>query len=222
MGVNADDIKRLQAKIIEMTPAASKGEGLVCFDHDDAEKLAACLEELSEWRRHDEDERAHGPHRIIIKGYSTESIHHAFADALQKTSCYHSQLHDVSITVLGIKELKKGGYRATLEVHITPMTMTDIEHPDNELEERQKNFKNEYEKRKKDHEEHLKHLMHDHFLDESGITPDIPDHIMMRVDDATLLNMMIEKEFFKAGHELRPDLQQGRDIRINLLHPEPK
>lgn len=223
MSVSFDDIVSLQQKIKDMMPAAAQGKGLVCFDYNDAQKIAACLEEICEWRRHDEDERAHSPHRIIVEGFSTESINDAFSDALRKTACYHSQAHDVSITVLGIKELKAGGYRAMLEVHITPMSFSDIEVPDNEYEERKKNKDREYLKRKLDHDEYLKHLVHDHFLDESGITPDVPDYIMIRVDDASLLNMMIEKEFFKAGHELnKNDYKNGYDIRVNFVPPEPK
>lgn len=178
------------------------------FAERHAAPLIELLEELRQKRAadaaRDTDNFIKHTNRIIVEGYSDESINAAFAHALEKISPYFSEHHDVSITVVGLLELPRGGHRATLEVHLTPMTSNKTQHLEGEDLERKHINDRDYKKRRIHNESHLKHLIHEHFLSLSGQTPHIPDYFLINIHDAELLNMMIEKEFFHATHEPVP------------------
>jgi hypothetical protein len=201
------------------------------LDDDARGVLAAALDELRDHRRRAAQERlrqaAVGMHRVIIEGVSDESAEAAFAAALNKAAHYFSEYHDVAVTVLGLVALPRGGHRATLELHITPMTIRDVAHreaPDLELKHL---YEADERTRKRRHEAQAAHMVHDHFLSTTGATPQfVPDFFMVDLKDADLLNFMIEKDFFKATHERSdaeedPDPQPVPRVRVRVLHPAP-
>jgi hypothetical protein len=99
-----------------------------------AGSIISLLNELKDKRdEHDRQKLAlidKGAHRVIVEGFSTKDFHDAFSNALSKVIHYFSEQHDVSVTVLGLLELPKGGYRATLEIHLTPVSFNETEHPE--------------------------------------------------------------------------------------------
>lgn len=143
---------------------------------------------------------ASGVHRVIVEGFSGESAERAFAAALDKAAHYFDEHHDVAITVLGVIDLPKGGHRATLELHITQMTLRDYAHRESADLERKHINERDDKLRTKRAEHKAEHMVYDHFLRTAGTTPHVPDHLLINIKDADILNMMIEREFFRAGH----------------------
>ena len=161
-----------------------------------------------------------GTHRVVVEGFSAESVNGAFQDAMNKVMHYFSEQNDVSITVLELLELPKKGYKAVLEVHITPFTETHKATPVGQDEEILKINEADYQKRKKHAEGHLDELVLEHFIVSTGTVPaHIPDYVLINIHDADLLNMMIEKDFFKASHE---DINIDHKILVKFQTPEPK
>jgi hypothetical protein len=78
------------------------------------------VKDREELRRLDDIKKSDG--RTVVEGFSDIDIKEAFKNALDKVAQFFSEIHDVSVTVLGLVHLPKGGYRATLEVHLTPVT----------------------------------------------------------------------------------------------------
>ena len=210
--------------------AAALREG-AALDGEARGALAAALDELRDHRGRAAQERmrlaAVGAHRVLIEGVSDESAAAAFAAALNKAAHYFSEYHDVAVTVLGLVALPRGGHRATLELHVTPMTLRESAHreaPDLELKHL---YEADERARKRRHEAQAAHMVHDHFLLTTGATPQcVPDYFMVDLKDADLLNFMIEKDFFKAAHERRaageePDPPPVPRVRVRVLHPAP-
>lgn len=171
-----------------------------------ARQIVELLNELREWREqagHSGESIFDKRGRVIVEGFSDESAAAALSDALNKASHYFSEMLDVSITLKQLSELKSGGHHAILELHITPMNMKDHAHVKGlDIELRNFHNRNFHDQIKRD-EGHIRHLVFDHFVNHVG-APEaalIPDHLMINVRDADLMNYMIEKDFFKAGHE---------------------
>jgi hypothetical protein len=175
------------------------------FAADYGEKILSLLNELKEWRETGTS-RESWSHRVIVEGHSTKSMDDAFADAMHKASHYFSEYHDVSFTVLGLLDLPKGGHRATIEIHITPIVLKDTRKREGQDVELKHLQQRDQRQRKKHEEEHLKNLVYDHFVTTTGDPAhSVPDYFLINIKDADLLNYMIEKSFFKAG---RPTLPQ--------------
>lgn len=193
------------------------------FMQDNAQKLLMCLYELEEMVKSSGSSEDGGPllsrqSRFIVEGFSDESASHAFSDALIKAAKYFSEAVDINITLKQLTELKNGGHRATLELHITPITLKNRAHVKS-LDIENKKFHNaEFRKTRKEEEGERRHLVFDHFVPKMGSSAaGIPDHFLINVGDAYLMNYMIEKAFFKAGHSPAPHPPQ---IVVRTLEQE--
>ena len=122
--------------------------------------------------------------------------------ALDKTAPYFTEEHDVSITLKQLVELPEGGHRATIEVHVTPFTLRPKPHVQPmELEIKHQN-QARFDEFRVQESEHVKHLVFDHFARSNGALSAglLPEFFMIHVNEDNLMNYMLEKEFFKAGH----------------------
>lgn len=198
---NNDDVDVLICELEKLNDDPSNEVANMCFAEMHAAQTSVLLEELQNWRN-EADKKKQGGGRVIIEGYDEDSMEGAFADALNKASHFFNEHHDISITVLGLVSLPRGGHRATLEVDIVPFTFRLAAHPLTLEAELKRNHANEFAKFKKDEEKHIKDIVHNHFLETAGTAPHVPDYFLINFTDAELLNNMIEKQFFKASHEL--------------------
>lgn len=199
-----------------------------------ADPLIYLLDELRHYRDAGAgDVNLKSTHRAILEGFSDESPAAALSEALDKAAFYFSEQHDISITLQKLTQLPQGGHRAIVEVHITPVTFRHhlhVEAPDVELK---LIHDHDYDSRKKMAEEHIKHLVFDHFATTNGgRQAQIPDYFLININDAYLMNHLIEKEFFNAGHhnnikDPEPEPTPPRKVRQILVrvqkpfpHPE--
>lgn len=216
-----EDIDR-QVEILERIAAHPGDRGaLASFAEHDALPVAQLLEELRRLRDQG-TQAAQGTLRLIVEGYSEDSAKAAFADALNKALCHMSQLHDTCITLLGLMHLPQGGHRATLEVRLMPMTQNHTLHVQGADVEIRRERDHEFRRRKMYEEAHLRALVHDHFLSNAGSAPDVPDFFLINIQDADLLNDMIEKEFFKAGRKIGVDGSEPTPIVVQVRRPQPE
>lgn len=161
-------------------------------------------------------------HRVVVEGYSENNSNDAFSDALEKVTPYFSEHHDVSITVLGMSALPKGGYRATLEVHVSPIKSKlsdDMESPEGELKRIHDSNSPDFQSRE---ELYLQHLAHNHFLTHSGYLSYIPDHFLIHVHDANALDMMIEEQFSHVANVNAPEeiVHKSPKVTVRVLTPD--
>ena len=162
-----------------------------------------------------------GTHRIILEGYSENSIQEAFSNALEKAYSYFSALHDVSVTVLELTHMRSGGHRAMIELNITPMSFRETHKRVGADVERKRNNVKGDKGFTRQRQEHVAHLLHDHFI--SIQEPSIPDYMLVGVNDAQLLNLMVENDFFDASHKKsrHKDMELNEFIvRVNRPEPE--
>jgi hypothetical protein len=154
-------------------------------------------------------------HRTLVEGYSEDNIHEAFSKALGKVSAYFSEEHDVSVTVVGLVDLPKGGHRATLEVQLTPIKLSltrSAKESDSSLQRRLDDEENSL---LKQHESYyLQHLVLEHFVHTSGLSPSIPDHLLIHIHEADILKKMIGKGFFHAAHLPEPSTDLALDSAL--------
>lgn len=158
------------------------------------------LRDLEQVRRLDEMKKDAA--RTIVEGFSEDTIEEAFRNALDKVASYFSSKHEVSTTVLGLVHLPKGGHRAVLEVHISTMSMREEEHVASPDVQKKRMAELEYTEDLNKRRKRAEKLIFDHFLEIANIQVYVPDHFKVRVNDAEIMNMMIEKEFFGAAHKL--------------------
>ena len=211
---NDEDIDELRDRLKAVRAQSDDAALLRSFAENDSYPVLVLLEELKK-RRH--MARLHGSaeggsigtHRIILEGYSEEDMQGAFSNALEKAYRYFSEVHDVSVTVLDMVKLPKAGFRATIELHITPMTVGKREGADVELKHNKSRNEKPY---RTERQEFLGHLMHDHFIMTSQENY-VPDYLMVSVNDAEMLNFMAEHDFFEAAHDRHED---------TTPEPEPK
>ena len=64
----------------------------------------------------------------MSRDFRTRAQNPLSSAALDKATHYFSEDHDISITVQQLLELPNGGHRATLEVHITPLSLRNTAH----------------------------------------------------------------------------------------------
>lgn len=164
--------------------------------------------------------------RTMLEGYSDHSAAEALSRALEKAGCLFSEHHDISVTLQGLAALPQGGHRAVVEVHISPLTLRHHPHlqgPDVELK---RIHDHDYDQDRKYEEEHIKHLVFDHLVSTTGgRQPDVPNYFLININDSYLLNHLIEKEFFQAGHNkaLLPEEPNPApaQILVRVRHPHP-
>jgi len=204
-------------------PDREKSQYFQNFMQDNSQKLLVCLYELEEMVNSSGASEGGGPllskqSRFIVEGFSDESASQAFSDALVKASKYFSEAVDINITLKQLTELKNGGHRATLELHITPITLKNRAHVKS-LDIENKKFRDaEFRKAHKEEEGERRHLVFDHFVPKMGSSAaGIPDNFLINIGDAYLMNYMIEKAFFKAGHSPAPHPPQ---IVVRTLEQE--
>jgi len=177
------------------------------FSYTHAAEVSELLQELKEWRESATRTQA-ASGRIIIEGYDEESTQGAFADALNKASHFFNEQQDVSITVLGLTHLPKGGHRARLEIDVTPLSVRLTEQPDGLDVQLKKEKDIDFKKTRKKEDENIKELVHNHFLETAGTVLHVPDYFLINFKDADLLNQMIEKQFFGASHEIEKEEEE--------------
>lgn len=164
-----------------------------------ADSLVVLLDELLHLR--ESTGNSGGTHRVLVEGFSSDDAASAFSDALAKAAHYFSEQHDVSVSLQKLTEIPKGGYHAVMEVHMTPVVLKDrfdIVDADVELK---RIHDHSYAHDRKDEAAALKHLVFDHFTSKSGGVQ-LPDHFLINIQDAHLLEYMIEKQFFEVGHKM--------------------
>jgi hypothetical protein len=150
--------------------------------------------------------------RTLVEGYSEDNIHEAFSKALGKVSAYFSEEHDVSVSVVGLVDLPKAGHRATLEVQLTPVKLS-LKRSAKESDSRLKRKRDDEENLLlKQHESYyLQHQVLEHFVHTSGLSPSIPDHLLIHIHEADILKKMIGKGFFHAAHVTEPSDKASLD-----------
>lgn len=171
-----------------------------------AEPLVALLNELKLRREQTEDSVLPiSTHRVIVEGFSDESTEKALAMALDKAAPYFTEEHDVSLTLKQLVELPEGGHRATIEVHLTPFTLRPKPHVQPIEIEHKHQHQADFDKFRVQESTYAKHLVFDHFARSNGAISAglLPEFFMIHVNDANLMNYMLEKQFFKAGHHLK-------------------
>ncbi|MDD3019974.1 MAG: hypothetical protein PHX61_03215 [Alphaproteobacteria bacterium] len=188
--------------------SASKASSLSDFIRNNAADIISLLNELKTWRTYSGAEES-GSHifdkqsRVIVEGFSDNSAAAALSDALNKASRYFSEKMDINITLRQLSEIKDGGHRAVLELHIIPMNLGTRSHVQSLDVENKKFHDLEFHHMLKKEEAERRHLVFDHYVGKIGSGADsIPDYFLINLGDACLMNYMIEKEFFKAGHAL--------------------
>lgn len=212
-------------------------EGLKNFIDGCATPLCDLLEELRTLRHQIAQEdsggregyASKGTHRVLIEGYSDESTEKALSSALEKASRYFSEQHDVSITLQQLTKLPKGGHRATLEIHVTPLTLKDTAHIQGSDVELKRIRARDFVLKRRLEQEHMRHLVYDHFAAITGGEQRyIPDYFLINVTDASLMNMMVENDFFAAGHpklapsKNSPQLSPPTQFLVRVKPPAPE
>lgn len=211
--------------------------GLKNFIEGCATPLCDLLEELRTLRHQIAQEDSSGregyankgTHRVLIEGYSDESSEKALSSALEKASRYFSEQHDVSITLQQLTKLPKGGHRATLEIHVTPLTLKDTAHIQGNDVELKRIRARDFVLKRRLEREHMRHLVYDHFAAITGGEQRyIPDYFLINVTDASLMNMMVENDFFAAGHpkvspsKNAPQLPPPTQFLVRVKPPAPE
>jgi hypothetical protein len=205
-------------------------DALVQFIKRAAMPLLDLLGELK-GRREEGSETSGGfkkTHRVILEGFSDKSANEAFSNALDKAAHYFAEDHDVSITVEQLIELPQGGHRATLEVHITPVTLHDAAHLKNADIELKRDHNKAFNDVRHKEEDNLHHLIFDHFTSSMGNTKTagrLPPTLLINVNDAKLMHFMLEKQFLKAEmawknvektHPDTPNAENSRKILVRV------
>lgn len=204
-----DDVDVLIDALDQVKGQIDNPDALKKFVLSYADDLIALLNELKEQRETAASGHAalikKNVHRRLIEGFSEDNIHEAFSKALGKVSAYFSEDHDVSVSVIGLVDLPKGGHRATLEVHITPIKLSlKKQVADIDKKYRRQLAKEDLELLKRQENYHLQHLVLEHFVHRSGQSPIIPDHLMLHIHEVDILKKMMEKGFFQAAHTPHP------------------
>lgn len=190
----------------ESLPPELRGMALASFLERRSADIVAYLKELLDWRRSSTIDGTGSPSRrsrIIVEGFSDESASEALSDALGKASRFFSELHDVTMTLRQLSELREGGHRAVLEIHITPLNLRHRAHVQSLDVEIKKTHDKEFRKMRQKEDGMTHHLVFDHFVKKVGMPAAtlIPEYFMINIGDAHLMNYMIEHDFFKAGHK---------------------
>ncbi len=139
-------------------------------------------------------------HRVILEGYSENNEAEALSVALDKAAKYFSEDNDISITVQQLIKLPNGGHRATVEVHITPLSLRDKPHVKGMDIELKRDHNKAFADSKEREGLSLKYLVYDQFsiLTKAKTTGHFPASFIINVNDAKLMHYKLEKQFLKA------------------------
>ena len=201
-------------------------DALTQFMKRNSASLLDLLDELKTLRNHIAKgtiESLKKTHRVILEGHSEKSESEALSVALDKAAKYFSEDHDISITIQQLTELPNGGHRATVEVHITPLSFRDKPHVkglDIELKRGRKiAFANS--KHREEHE--LQYLIFDHFsaLTKAKTIGHTPASYVINVNDAKLMHYMLEKQFLRAEMISRNNHQLDMPEPPSPMAPHP-
>jgi len=190
----------------EKCDPALRNRAVLDFFTSYTRQLIALLYELRQWRDQKDGGgalHASGTHRVVIEGFSDEGAEQALSSALDKAKQYFSEDRDISITLHQLIELPQGGHRATLELHLTPISLKLKPHLKAADIENKRNLQQGFDALRKHEAELIPHLVYDHFARSVGgfSSAAVPPYFLIHVTDANLMNFMIEREFFNAGHE---------------------
>lgn len=225
MAQTNEDIKFLIEEIESIRSNLDDEVKLKSFISDNADSLISLLLELEQKRETVSSWRAsmikRNVHRTVVEGYSEDNIHEAFSMALGKVSAYFSEDHDVSVTVIGLVDLPKGGYRATLEVQRTPVKLSLTKHVKETNPRTKKKLEQEESLRLKQHEDYyLQHLVLEHFVHNSEASPSIPDFLFLHIHEADILKRMVQKGFFQASHTHELAMEHIPKSRVIVKGPK--
>ncbi len=221
-----NDIESLISELNHVRDNVDNAELVSGFVSNQSDNIISFLNELKEKRgKVSSDALAlirERSHRVVVEGYSENNVNDAFSEALEKVTPYFSEHHDVSITVLGMSSLPKGGYRATLEVHVSPLKSKlsdDMESPEEELKRIKETTASDVQSREA---LYMQDLVHNHFLTHSGYLSYIPDNFLIHVHDANTLNMMIEQQFSNVANinATQDDVKQSPRVTVRVLEPD--
>lgn len=179
-------------------------DALVQFVKRSAAPLISLLDELKNLREQMESgsggDLGGKTHRVIVEGFSDKSAEAAFSEALDKAAHYFSEDRDIAITVQQLVELADGGHRATLEVHITPVTQHHHAHLKSADVELKRDHDKAFHDMKAKEDDALHHLIFDHFsaINTAEFVANAPPSLLINVNDAKILHYMLEKQFLKA------------------------
>lgn len=213
-----------------------RDEAFTRFMRQNSDALIELLDELKSYRNQNQAGGQQGidkTHRIILEGYSDKNAEAALSDALDKASHFFAEDKDIVITIQQLIELPNGGHRATVEVHITPLTLHDSPHVKGEDVVLKRDHEHAYRTERQQEEDALRYLIFDHF---SGLTNaktrgHIPAHLIINVNEAKLMHYMLEKEFIRAEkwrHQveknneispIEPDHHPTK-IKVNVIHKD--
>ncbi len=195
-------------------------DALVQFAKRTTSPLLDLLDELKILRNmasHGSIEGFKKSHRVILEGYSENDATEALSSALDKAAKYFSEDHDVSINVQQLIELPNGGHRATIEIHITPLSLRDHPHVKGNDIELKRDHNRAFSDARHREEEALQHLVFDHFsaLTKAKTTGHLPASFIINVNDAKLMHYMLEKQFLRA-EMLKKTLNEKNKIEPNV------
>lgn len=204
----------------ETLDRAVREDFLVQFVRRTSAPLIALLDELKGLRERIAEGGASGgvekTHRVILEGYSEKDASEALSAALDKAAKYFSDDHDIAITVEQLIELPNGGHRATIEVHITPMSLHDKAHIKGVDIELKRDHDHAYRDSRNKEAERLEHLVFDHFskITKAKTEGHLPPTLLIDVNDAKLMHYLLEKQFLKAEMGLPHSLDDHAPNRI--------
>jgi hypothetical protein len=223
----SEDIELLIGELDQAKNNINDQKQLKTFVSQYADKIIELLYELKDKRDAASAGRAslirQNIHRTLVEGYSEDNIHEAFSKALGKVSAYFSEEHDVSVTVVGLVDLPKGGHRATLEVQLTPIKLsltTPVKESAKTLKRRLDDEENLLLKHQESYS--LQHLILEHFVHNSEQSLSIPDHLLIHIHESDILKKMIEKGFFNASHlpDPTPENKPKSKVIVKALNYE--
>jgi hypothetical protein len=197
-----NELARLQADIDELFIKSPADNFIKKCGND----ITEMLDELKHWREASGAEgSSRTPYRSIVEGYSETSGQDALAQAMEKASHFFSEDHDVSITLQQLIALPKGGHRAVMVVHVVPMTLKYKPHIKSADVEKKRQHARVFYADKKFEAEHLRKVVYDHFAERSGgVLPPIPEFVLIEMNEANILNHMLEKQFLAANLHMEP------------------
>jgi len=191
---------------------AIREDALIQFIQRTSSSLLYLLDELKDLRNRISEgstESSQKTHRVILEGYSENNEQEALSSALDKAAKYFSEDKDISITVQQLIKLPNGGHRATVEVHITPMSLRDKPHIKGLDIELKRDRNKAYVDSKNQEELSLKYMVFEHFstLTKAKTMGHFPASFIINVNDAKLMHYMLEKQFLRAEMSTKKDTE---------------
>ncbi|MBI4030906.1 MAG: hypothetical protein HY370_04465 [Proteobacteria bacterium] len=136
--------------------------------------------------------------KFIVEGRSENSMEEALADAMSRASVHMAEGRDVNIAVLELGMAPGRGYKAVLEVTVVPMGDGRGSKPVEQDVELKRMRDRRFPEQLRYEAQHVKQMVQDHFTTIAGDAPEVSDYYLKDLNEAGLLNQIIEKEFLHA------------------------